>query len=66
MTTTHLVSTNPRSIDLESDARVQDEEKQKRYDVHDHQVHPVDVHFDVNLKQEARLQKQVLLSGQIV
>ena len=45
----HLVSADSCSADLDTDARVQDEEEDEGDDVHDHQVHPVDVELHVDL-----------------
>ena len=46
----HLVSADSCSADLDTDARVQDEEEDEGDDVHDHQVHPVDVELHVDLR----------------
>ena len=47
---THLIPPDAGPADLDADARVEDEEKEERNDVHDHQVHPVDVHLHVDLE----------------
>ncbi len=46
---THFVASNSGSIDFKPNAGVEDEKQHERDDVHDQQVHPVNVDFHVNL-----------------